>query len=246
MKRIQRIRTRWQRIEIWKSADTCEFRAEGAVHAWFHLSRFLTGLAWDLIAAGCLLRPAGPPRSVLMLGVAGGTSLRTLRHLLPHVRLTGVELDAELLALARTHMNLDACNAELIEADAWTWLRENRRKFDVVVDDLYLAGADDVYRPHAWNSTRHRLLMRAIAPDGHLVTNLVTGPGHRTIQSHTRQMLRDNHRVVKSLTTPGGMNEVLVAGQQVAGMRQLRGYQSSFASAADRHDWSILSLRSLQ
>ncbi|MFU8892192.1 MAG: spermidine synthase [Luteolibacter sp.] len=246
MKRIQRVRTQWQEIEIWKSADACEFRAEGAVHAWHHRSQFLTGLAWDLIAAGCLLNPNGPPRSVLMLGVAGGTSLRTLRHLLPDASLTGIELDSALIALARNHMDLDACGADIIEADAWTWLLQNQRKFDVVIDDLYLAGQDDVFRPHCWDATRHALLMRAVAPGGHLAINLVTGPGHRTIQSHTRRILRENHAVVKSITTPGGMNELIVAGEHVDGMHRLRGYQSAFPSKQDRHFWNILSLRTLK
>jgi len=243
MKRVQRVRTEWQEIEIWKSAEACEFRAEGAVHAWHHRVRFLTGLAWDLIAAGCLLRPQGVPRSVLMLGVAGGTSLRTLRHLLPDCELTGVELDSGLLALARQHMNLDACRAEIIEADAWTWLLQNRRKFDVVIDDLYLAGEDDVFRPHTWDTTRHDLLMRAVAPGGHLAINLVTGHGHRTVQSHTRRMLRENHAAVKSLTTPGGMNEVLVAGDQVEGIRRLRNHTSAFPGNKDRHFWNLISMR---
>jgi len=245
MKRVQRVRTKWQEIEIWKSAEACEFRAEGAVHAWFHRKRFLTGLAWDLIAAGCLLRPEGPPRSVLMLGVAGGTSLRTLRHLLPDAQLTGVEIDSELLALARQHMNLDACRAEIIEADAWTWLLQNKRKFDVVIDDLYLAGEDDVFRPHTWDTTRHDLLMRAVAPGGHLAINLVTGPGHRAIQSHTRRMLRQNHPAVRSITTPGGMNEMLVAGGHVDSLRRLRAFQTAFHTSLDRHYWSLLSIRNL-
>lgn len=245
MKRIQRVRTQWQEIEIWKSTETCEFRAEGAVHAWFHRRHFLTGLAWDLIAAGCLLSPDGPPRSVLMLGVAGGTSLRTLRHLLPDAELTGVELDSDLLDLARKYMNLDDCGAEIIEADAWHWLLQNRRKFDVVIDDLYLAGKDDVFRPHTWDTTRHELLMRAVAPGGHLAINLVTGLGHRTIQSHTRRMLIAKHAVVKTITTPGGMNEVIVAGERVEGMRRLRSFQHAFPTAHDRHFWSILAMRTL-
>jgi len=245
MKRLQRVRTKWQEIEIWKSADACEFRAEGAVHAWFHHKRFLTGLAWDLIAAGCLLGRAGPPRSVLMLGVAGGTSLRTLRHLLPDAKLTGVEIDSELLSLARKHMDLDAIGADIIEADAWTWLLQNRRKFDVVIDDLYLAGEDDVFRPHSWDTTRHDLLMRAVAPGGHLAINLVTGPGHRNIQCHTRRMLRVNHPVVKSITTPGGMNEVLVAGSHVEGIRHLRHLTSAFPHHQDQRFWNLISLRTL-
>lgn len=245
MKRLARVRTDWQEIEIWRSADVVEFRAEGATHAWHHRRRFLTGLAWDLIAAGCLLRPEGPPRSVLMLGVAGGTSLRTLRHLLPDCELTGVEIDATLLDLARQHMALDDVGANIITADAWQWLAENRRTYDVVVDDLYLAGIDDVFRPHAWDGSRLDLLSRTVAPGGHLAVNLVTGPGHRRMQSHTRRMLRENHPQVRSLTTPGGMNEVLVAGRRVEGMRRLASFEPAFPHWRDRSFWSLLEARGL-
>lgn len=245
MKRIERVRTQWQEIEVWKSARACEFRAEGATHAWHHESRFLTGLAWDLIAAGCLLRPQGPPRSVLMLGVAGGTSLRTLRNLLPVCELVGVELDGDLLALAREHMALDACRAGIIQSDAWHWLLENQRKFDVVIDDLYLAGEDDVFRPHAWDAGRLDLLRRAVAPGGHLAVNLVTGSGHRAMQSLTRRVLKAAFPVVKSLTTPAGMNEVLVAGDQVEGMRRLAAHESGFPDVLDRRYWRRLALRKL-
>jgi spermidine synthase len=246
MRRLKRVRTAWQEIEIWESAEACEFRAEGATHAWYHRTRFLTGLAWDLIAAGCLLRPDGPPRSVLMLGVAGGTSLRTLRHLLPDCELTGVELDGELLDLAREHMALDYCGAELVRADAWQWLLNNRRKFDVVIDDLYLAGDDDVYRPHGWDAGRLDLLCRAVAPRGHLAVNLVTGAGHRAMQSLTRRVLRKAFPDVKSLTTPDGMNEVLVAGQQVEGIKRLRTYDEAFPDRKDQEYWRRLAVRRLR
>jgi len=246
MKWVKRVRTAWQEIEIWESADSCEFRAEGATHAWHHRTRFLTGLAWDLIAAGCLLCPQGPPRSVLMLGVAGGTSLRTLRHLLPDCGLTGVELDGELLDLAREHMALEDCRAEIVRADAWEWLVENRRKFDVVVDDLYLAGDEDVYRPHGWDAGRLDLLRRAVAPGGHLAVNLVTGAGHRTMQSRTRRVLREAFPAVKSLTTPDGMNEVLVGGAAVEGVKRLRGYEACFADRRDQRYWRRLAVRGLR
>lgn len=245
MRRTKRVRTAWQEIEIWKSAQACEFRAEGATHAWFHESRLLTGLAWDLIAAACLLRPQGPPCSVLMLGVAGGTSLRTLRHLLPECELVGVELDADLLALAREHMELDACRAEMVQADAWHWLAGNSRKFDVVIDDLYLAGEDDVFRPEGWDAERLDLLRRAVATGGHLVVNLVTGAGHRAIQSLTRRVLKATFPVVKSLTTPAGMNEVLVAGEAVEGLARLATYESEFSHALDRRYWRRLGIRKL-
>jgi spermidine synthase len=243
---MKRVRTDWQEVEIWQSDRVVEFRAEGATHAWHHRERFLTGLAWDMIAAGCLLRPDGPPRSVLMLGVAGGTSLRTLRHLLPDCELTGIELDGALLDLARERMDLGAIGAEIIHDDAWSWLAANRRTFDVVVDDLYLAGTEDVYRPHALDEERLRLLERAVAANGHLAVNLVTGTGHRRVQSHTRAMLRARKPVVKTLTTPGGLNEVLVAGSGIAGRRRLSSYESCFPHWKDRGLWRLLEIRTLK
>ena len=98
MRRIKTVHTRHQSLEVWKSLRSTEFRVEGAVHAWHHRDRFLTGQAWDLIAAGALLGERfHPPRTVLMLGLAGGTAYRVLRHLLPECRLTAVDIDGELV-----------------------------------------------------------------------------------------------------------------------------------------------------
>ena len=89
MRRTGTFQTRFQALELWQSDTSTEFRVAGAIHASYHRSRFLTGLAWDLIAAASLLRAAGPPRSLLMLGLAGGTACRVLRHLLPECRRRG-------------------------------------------------------------------------------------------------------------------------------------------------------------
>ncbi|MGE9269512.1 MAG: hypothetical protein ACQKBU_01805, partial [Verrucomicrobiales bacterium] len=83
---VQRATTDFQQVEVWTSQSSCEFRVVEAVHAWWHRDRFLTGLAWDNLTAASLLRPDGPPKSLLMLGLAGGTTLRALRHLLPDCR----------------------------------------------------------------------------------------------------------------------------------------------------------------
>jgi spermidine synthase len=110
MRRSEIVHTRFQSLEIWKSDLVTEFRVAGAVHASFHRRRYLTGLAWDLIAAAALLRKEGPPRSILMLGLAGGTAFRILRHLLPNCELTAIDIDPEIVALAREHMELDHLN----------------------------------------------------------------------------------------------------------------------------------------
>lgn len=242
-RRVSVVRTAHQDLEIWKSDLSTEFRVAGAVHAFHHRRRFLTGLVWDMLAASALLGEREEPRSVLMLGLAGGTSLRTLRHLLPSCRFTAIDIDQEIVDLARRHMALDATGVEVVIGDAYAWLQKNRRTFDVVIDDIYLAGRTDVFRPQAMDRRLLDNLRRCVAPGGVLAVNLVTGPGHRAAQSATRRLLRDNFAEVRSVTSPEAMNEVLVAGESVATARRLRRWTSSFPEARDRAYWRKIAVR---
>jgi len=243
MRRTATVRTTHQELEIWKSGLATEFRVAGAIHASYHKSRYLTGLAWDIIAAAVLLRPGGAPKSILMLGLAGGTSLRTLRHLLPECEFVAVDIDREIIALAREHMDLDALGIKIHVADAYAWLEKNRRRFDVVFDDIYLAGKTDVFRPREWDPRLMEHLKKAVAPGGLLAVNLVTGKGHRGMQSLTRRVLRDGFGEVRSLVTPESMNEVLVAGAGVGRVSTLDAYGKNFPDWRDRMYWKRIKLR---
>jgi spermidine synthase len=243
MRRTGTVHTRHQSLEIWKSDLATEFRVEGAVHAWFHRKRFLTGLAWDMIAAAALLGKNDPPRSVLMLGLAGGTAFRVLRHLLPECKLTAIDIDPEIVGLAREHMDLESLGIEVIIGDAYPWLAENKRAFDVVIDDIYLAGKTDVFRPKQWDSELMAHLKRAVAPGGVLAVNLVTGAGHRSMQSLTRRVLREAFPVVRSLKSAEAMNEVLVAGDFVATKPRLAAYDNAFPEWRDRIYWDRLEVQ---
>lgn len=246
MRRTRIVHTAHQALEIWKSDHATEFRVAGAVHAAYHRRRYLTGLAWDMIAAAALLGGHDPPRSVLMLGLAGGTAFRVLRHLLPECRLTALDIDPEIIALARTHMELDALGIEVVIGDAYPWLERNRRTFDVVIDDIYLAGKTDVFRPRTWDASLLGRLRRALAPGGVLAVNLVTGPGHRAMQSLTRRVLRDEFPVLRSIKSAAAMNEVLVAGAAVATARRLADYGGAFADWRDRMYWDRLEVRRIR
>lgn len=243
MRRTGVFDTHYQSLEVWKSGLVTEFRVAGAVHASFHPDRLLTGLAWDMIAAGALLGQNDPPRSVLMLGLAGGTAFRVLRHLLPDCRLTAIDIDPEIVGLAREFMDLDALGIEVIIGDAYPWLEQNRRTFDAVIDDIYLAGKLDVFRPRQWDERLIGHLKRAMAPGGLLAVNLVTGAGHRTMQSLTRRVLREEFPVVRTIKSAEAMNEVLVAGDFVASKSCLSKYADAFDHWRDRMYWERLELR---
>jgi spermidine synthase len=246
MRRTEIVHTSHQSLEVWKSDLATEFRVAGAIHASFHRRRFLTGLAWDMIAASALLGKHEPPRSVLMLGLAGGTAFRILRHLLPDCQLTAIDIDPEIVDLAHRHMDLEALGIEVIISDAYPWLAKNRRRFDVVIDDIYLAGKTDVFRPQAWDGALLDKLHRAVAPGGVLAVNLVTGAGHRAMQSLTRRQLTENFPLVRAIKSTEAMNEVLVAGDSVKSGRHLQSYRNAFSHARDVDFWDRLNVRRIR
>jgi spermidine synthase len=246
MRRVETVRTDFQQVEVWRSAEQVEMRVAGALHAWWHARRFLTGLAWDNLVAACLLRPAGPPRTVLMLGLAGGTTLRALRQLLPDCRFTAVEIDRKIVAAARRHMSLDATGTKVVIADAYAWLRSCRRKYDVVIDDVYLAGSRDVYRPGEWEQAHLGRLCGLLAKGGVLAANLVTGTGHRAMQSRIRRLFEAGFPVVRSVTTPDSLNETWAGGEGVAGARALRAWVGCFGERRDRELWRRIRVRRIR
>lgn len=246
MRRSATVRTSFQDLEIWKSNLATEFRVAGAVHASYHKTRFLTGLAWDLIAASALLAPSGPPKSVLMLGLAGGTSLRTLRHLLPDCEFTAVDIDGEIVDLAKKHMELGSVGIDVRIGDAYAFLENNQKGYDVVIDDIYLAGKTDVFRPRAWDPALLGHLRRAVAPGGVLAVNLVTGAGHRAMQTLTRRILRETFGEIRSLTTEESMNEVLAAGEGLGTTPSLSPHLQTFANWRDRMYWRRIKVRKIR
>ena len=246
MRRQSTVETDFQKIEVWKSEASCEFRVAGAVHAWWHRDRYLTGLAWDNLASACLLRPDGPPKSVLMLGLAGGTAMRILRQLLPKCKFTAVDIDRKVVDVAREHMALDEIGMKIHFADAYQWAGGRKERFDVIIDDCYLAGEEDVYRPEKTPGRGIDILTELLAPGGLFLTNLVTGAGHRRVQSRTRAAFKRSFPEVRSVTTPDSYNETLVGGDKVLTGSRLREWEGRFSKKKDLELWRRLQVRAVK
>lgn len=87
---------------------------------------------------------AGPRRTVLVLGGGDGLALREILRYPDVESVTLVELDPDMIRLARTEPRLLALNGDafadprvdVVNADAFGWLRESPRQFDAVLIDL--------------------------------------------------------------------------------------------------------------
>ena len=238
-------RTAHQSVAVWGDGQEVEFRVTGAIHAWWGRDQYLTGLAWDGIAAGILSHRAGKPLSLLMLGLGGGTSLRTLRHLCPDMKITAIEIDDEMIQLARDYMQLDAIGINVIPGDAYAWLRKNRQRFDVIFDDVYGVTSTDVKRPLASPETLLPDIRRGLNPDGIFAANLVTGAGHRVVQTEFRRFFRENFAEVRSVTTQASQNECLIGGPVLRPWKELPLLAQAFPNDTDYTHWRGLRARRL-
>jgi predicted membrane-bound spermidine synthase len=143
----------------------------------------VTGGSWDLLAAPALLVPGRAPR-VLLLGVGGGTVIRVVRALCPEADIVGVDLDADVVAVARREFALDALGATIEIADAQRFLRDLPRgeRFDVIVDDIYERGPTDMRKPAGWSATLRRAAAR-LRPGGVLVCNALDAGDARALSA---------------------------------------------------------------
>ena len=124
-----------------------------------------------------LVHPAmgGRHASVLVLGGGDGLAAREVLRYPDVARVVEVELDPAVLDLARNDPRLTALNGRslddarvtLVTADAFTWLREPRELFDVVVVDM--PDPDDTATAKLYSREFYEMVASVLAPGGRVV-----------------------------------------------------------------------------
>lgn len=112
-----------------------------------------------------------PPREVLMVGLGGGSLAKFIRHHLPQTRITAVEIDSRIVAVARSQFELppDDATLSVVEGDGALHVRQHPASADVILLDGY----DDGNQVEALaTETFYAACRRALKPGGVLVVNL--------------------------------------------------------------------------
>ena len=78
-------------------------------------------------------------QSILVLGVAGGSVIETLVEEIQFKgRITGVEIDADILQIAKDYFKIDRfANLELIEDDAFEFILKTKEHYDLIIIDIF-------------------------------------------------------------------------------------------------------------
>lgn len=77
--------------------------------------------------------------SILILGVAGGSIIETLKNDLKFKgKITGVEIDAAVIEIANKYFGLNQFdNVEIVIDDAFEFVLKTREKYDLIVIDIF-------------------------------------------------------------------------------------------------------------
>ncbi len=203
-----------QKVRVRRTPAGLELRVDGTLASVSRPGRALTGVVWWALAAPVLLLPPGR-RQVLLLGLAAGSVARALRRLDPTAQVVGVERDREVLRVAREEFALDALQLEVVTEDALVWLRRDERRFDMVVEDLFLGPARSVHKPEWLADEGYRLIRRRLRPSGLLVSNTI---------HEMPQIVRSASPLgrVLSLDVRDYHNRIVVAGRRLAHAREVR------------------------
>jgi spermidine synthase len=232
-------------VVVRKRQQRIDFDVEGATFATWHPVRFLTGYSWDAITAGCLLHP-GRARSLLLLGLAGGTVIRQLSRGMKELRCTSVEIDPALVMLGQKYMELDPGCTEIIIDDAYLFLARSRRRFDIIIDDVYRTGPDDVERPDIPIADVLGRIHRRLAPGGISIMNFVIGDHHDALYNRARTLFCERFPAVTMIQPPKGYNAILVGGEQLRNSVAIRAGALHFPHTADQRIWQALKARRLK
>jgi spermidine synthase len=154
---------------------------EGVVtHSEWSPHSVLTGGYWDLfLMLPPLLRHQ--PRSMLVIGNAGGTMGRAYGRFYPDVAIDGVELDPKLNEVARRYFGAgDNPRLHLIAADGRPYLTLTKKRYDLIVVDAYRQPYVPFYLA---TEEFFALARRHLRPGGAIALNVAATPHDRRLSN---------------------------------------------------------------
>jgi len=147
----------------------------GVFHTQYNPARVVTGGIWDLLMIPAFFKPVEEIKRVLVLGVGGGSVIRQLNRFASPDHIIGVELNPVHLYVARKYFGVNCSEAELIEADAISWLKEYEGPaFDLIIDDLFFEEDGEPVRAVAADEEWLNVITRNLNPLGMLVMNFIS------------------------------------------------------------------------
>lgn len=189
--------------EVRRAGNTRRLYTNGIFHSQYNPRYPVGGSVWDLLMLPAFFLPAGSVKRVLVLGVGGGAVIQQLNYFLSPQQITGIELNAVHLRLARRFFGLTATNIELIRGDAVSWVGCYRgRKYDLIIDDLFGHEEKEPVRAVEADLDWAAALGGILAPAGALVFNFHSSAALRRSAMLKSEAMQGDFGAAYQFTTP--------------------------------------------
>lgn len=176
-----------------------------------------TDSVFDVLAA--LIAALAPAGRVGVLGFAGGGMMAPLRGLGVEAVIDSVDLDRAGYDLFREHCPEWANRVRWQQADAVKWLRGQRAKFDLLMDDLSIPRDGDVFKPDISWTILPKLIRQRLRPGGFAVFNLMLSPGDSWKAALPK--VTQHFAAARLVHLDEFENRILIAGEQLPSARAL-------------------------
>lgn len=125
----------------------------------------------------------------LILGLGGGTVISLLNKYYPLVSIQVIEYDPIMISIANKYFGIKPSDKlMIINADAFSWIKKNRSKFDLVFFDLYIGMLNpNKARTHEFLNSLRNLLQ----PNGIILFNA----HYQNDEDKYQKLLKDCRRV---------------------------------------------------
>jgi predicted membrane-bound spermidine synthase len=139
---VEEAESEYNYIQVLKEGDRYLLALnEGhAIHSIYDPNQLLTGGPWDYFMVGPLFNAHADSSAVkdaLFIGLAGGTAARQMAEAYADVRIDGVEIDPEIVKLAKKYFALDRSDVNIVVDDGRYYLRRTDRHYDLIAIDAY-------------------------------------------------------------------------------------------------------------
>lgn len=189
----------------------------GAVLSELRTSPGPTHSVFDVLAA--LIAALSPTGRIGVLGFAGGGMMAPLRALGVESVVDSVDLDRTGYELFCQHCPDWAQGVKWEQADAVTWLSQQRPEFALLLDDLSVPCDGDVFKPEVSWTVLPELIRQRLRPGGFAVFNLMLSPGDRW--RARLEQLPSGFSAARVVELDEFENRIVVAGEALPTAREL-------------------------
>ena len=199
------------RYEVRSHGASMRLYTDGVFHSQYNNKSLFTGSVWDILALPALLYPPKTIKTVLVLGVGGGSVIQMLLKIINPTSVIGIEIDPIHLFVAKHFFKLTDERIHLEQADAVEWLKQYKGpKFDLIIEDLYGEKGGEPERAVQPDEAWFDLLTKNLSKDGALVMNYVSIDQLKEADYFHRQKTRSKFSSALQFNTSSYENRVAV------------------------------------